>query len=56
MSGEQIHSVQNIESADDAEAMIKAAAILESHVEHQGIEIWQGARFVVRIPRENDGD
>jgi hypothetical protein len=33
MSGEYIHSVQMIECADDAEVLISAAAILESHPE-----------------------
>lgn len=54
MSGERIQGVQNIECAGDAEVMIEAAAILDSRVEHQGIEIWQGGRFVARIPRKPD--
>jgi hypothetical protein len=55
MSGEHIQGVQNIECADDAEVIIKAAAILNSHVDHQGVEIWQGGRFVARTPRKTDG-
>jgi hypothetical protein len=44
--------VQTIECGDDAEVLIKAAAILQARVEHQGIEVWQGAHFVARIPRQ----
>jgi hypothetical protein len=50
VSGERIRSVQVLECADDAEVGLKATALLESKPDHQGIEIWQAGRFVVRIP------
>jgi len=52
MSGEHIQGVQTIECRDDAEVLIKAAAILKARVEHQGIKVWQGAHVVALIPRQ----
>ena len=52
MSGESIHGVQIFEGADDAEIMLKAAALLSDHPEHQKIEVWDGARLVARMPRQ----
>ena len=54
LSGERIQSVQVLECEDDDEASTKGAMLLESKPEHQRVEIWQGARLVVRAPRSND--
>ena len=53
LSGERIQSVQVLECEDDDEASTKGAMLLESKPEHQRVEIWQGARLVVRVPRSN---
>lgn len=50
MSSDQIQGVRIFECADDAEVILKAAALLESHPEHQNIEIWDGKRMVWRVP------
>jgi hypothetical protein len=52
MSGERIQGVQTFECDNDAEVLTEAAAVLESHPEHQGIEVWEGGRFVARVPRK----
>ena len=51
MTGETIYGVQNLEGADDAEVVVKAAVLLKSKPEHQTIEIWDGKRMVARVPR-----
>jgi hypothetical protein len=51
MTGENIYGVQNLEGADDAEVIAKAAALLRSKPEHQSIEVWNGTRMVARVPR-----
>lgn len=50
VSGERIRSIQIFECASDSEVGVKATALLNSKPEHQGIEIWQAGRLVVRIP------
>ncbi len=52
MNGGRIHAVQNLEGADDAEVVVKAAALLKSKPEHQSVEIWVGSRMIARVPRE----
>jgi hypothetical protein len=45
--------VKAVEAADcptDAEAMIRAARLLEQHPELGSVEIWEGARLVGRAP------
>jgi hypothetical protein len=54
MTGENIYGVQNLEGADDAEVVTKAAALLHSKPEHQSIEIWDGKRMVARVPRHEE--
>jgi hypothetical protein len=51
MTGEQIQAVQMFECSDDSAVVVKAIAFLESKPEYQAIEIWNGPRFVTRIPR-----
>jgi hypothetical protein len=51
MTGETIRGVQMFECPDDAEVIIKAAALLESKPEFQNAEVWEGKRLVGRIPR-----
>jgi hypothetical protein len=50
VSGERIQAVQFLECEDDMEATARGAALIEEKPEHQSVEIWQGGRFVVRIP------
>jgi hypothetical protein len=50
MSGGHIRAVQIVECADDAEVMLKAAALLDAHPEHQNVEIWDGKRMVAHLP------
>ena len=52
MTGENIHAVQHLEGADDAEVITKAAVLLLSKPEHQSVEIWEGKRMVARVPRQ----
>ena len=52
--GERIRSVQIFECADDAEVSLKAAAFLTANPGHQGMEIWQAGRFVVRVPSRSE--
>lgn len=54
MTGENIYGVQNLDGADDAEVVAKAAALLQSKPEHQSIEIWDGKRMVARVPRHEE--
>ena len=54
MTGENIYGVQNLEGADDAEVIAKAAMLLLAKPEHQSIEIWDGKRMVARVPRQPD--
>jgi hypothetical protein len=51
LSGERIQSVQVLECNDDKEATTNGAMLLESKPEHQCVEIWQGGRLVIRVPR-----
>jgi hypothetical protein len=46
MSGEHSRAVQTYECADDAEVILKAWTLVESHPEHQNVEIWEGKRLV----------
>jgi hypothetical protein len=50
MSRGHIRAVQIVECADDAEVMLKAAALLDAHPEHQNVEIWDGKRMVAHLP------
>jgi len=50
ISGERIQAVQVLECEDDKDATAKGTALLEGEPEHQCAEIWQGGRFVVRVP------
>ena len=53
ISGERLQAVQLLECEDDKEAIAKGTALLESKPAHQAAEIWQGGRFVARVPRPN---
>jgi hypothetical protein len=51
MSGDNIQAVQTFKCAADAEAILKAVALLKSTPEHPAIEIWKGKRFVARFTK-----
>jgi hypothetical protein len=51
MTGESIRAVEILDCADDADAISRAAALLQARPEHQNIEIWEGPRMVARVPR-----
>ncbi len=51
MQGEVIRGVHVIDAQEDSAAIMSAAALLNASPEHQGIEIWRGARLVARIPQ-----
>jgi hypothetical protein len=51
MTGEHIRAVQNFECDNDAEVILKAAALLQSQPQHQKLEVWQDKRLVAHIPR-----
>jgi hypothetical protein len=53
MSGEHIRAVQTIEGTNDAEVILKAVALLDTHPEHQIVEIWDGKRMVALVPRKS---
>ena len=52
MSGETIQGVQILECADDSEVILKAAAVLDAHPEHQNVEVWDGKRMLARVSRQ----
>jgi len=56
MNGERIQAVRIFDCADDAEAILKAAALIGASPEHQDIEIWNGGRMVARLPRREKSD
>ena len=51
MTGEHTQAVQMFECEDDSAVVVKAIALLDSKPEYQAVEIWNGIRFVTRIPR-----
>lgn len=51
MSGEHAPVLEILECDEDTDVIFKAAALLNSKPEHQGIEIWKDARLVARVPR-----
>jgi hypothetical protein len=53
ISGERLQAVQLLECEDDKDACTRGITLLESKPEHQGVEIWQGGRFVARVPKTN---
>ncbi|HEV8390336.1 MAG TPA: hypothetical protein VGQ35_10860 [Dongiaceae bacterium] len=48
---DRIKSVEAVECASDAEAMAKAAQILEGNPDVEAVEIWDRTRLVGRAPR-----
>jgi hypothetical protein len=48
---DKIRAVETAECATDAEAFIRAAALLEEHDTCDSVEIWNGSRLVGRVPR-----
>ncbi len=53
MSGDHIVAPEDIEAADDAEAMLKASELLSSSTKSR-IEVWQGKRIIGAL-RANSG-
>lgn len=51
MNGDRILGVHTHECADDAEAILKGWALLDSTPEHPSVEIWEGKRMVARLDR-----
>jgi hypothetical protein len=51
MTGETIFAVQNLEGADDAEVIVKAAALLKLKPEHQSSRYGMRS-MVARVPRD----
>lgn len=51
MSGEHIHAVRVVECADDAEVVLKASEMLETHPQYQAVEVWERKRLVAQVPR-----
>jgi hypothetical protein len=47
MSGDHIVAPENLEAADDADAMLKAGELLSSCTQPR-IEVWQGKRLIGR--------
>jgi len=47
----KIGAAENIDSADDAAALLKAPTLLEVSDQFPAIEVWKGGRIVGRIPR-----
>ena len=54
MSGDHVPALQIFDCDQDAEVVVRAAALLDSKPENQGIEIWRGDRLVARVPRMPD--
>jgi hypothetical protein len=48
---DKISTRHDIESDTDADAMIKAAAMMPLTDEYPNIEVWNGTRIVGRMPR-----
>jgi hypothetical protein len=49
--GDHVKSVETVDCISDADAMTKAAQILERNPEVVAVEIWDNVRLVGRAPR-----
>jgi hypothetical protein len=52
---DKVSSRHEVEGDTDADAMIKAAAMMPLSEEFPNVEVWDGARIVGRVPRLNGG-
>jgi hypothetical protein len=52
----KIGAAENIDSDNDAAAMLKAPILLEVSDQFPAIEVWKRGRIVGRIPKAGSGD